>query len=56
MLRYLDGWKTKLGAVLIAVAYGGESLAPEYAGIWQGVKELGLILTGAGLGHKAMKG
>lgn len=55
IIKALDGWKTTLGAVLVGIGYVGDTVAPQYAPIWEGAKQLGLVLTGAGIGHKAMK-
>ena len=54
-LKALDGWKTYAGAALLGLAYVGPYIAPELQAVWKGAEQLGLILTGAGLGHKAVK-
>ena len=55
LLKYLDGLKTYAGIALLGVAYVGPYIAPDLQSVWNGAQQLGLILTGAGLGHKAAK-
>ncbi len=55
LLKYLDGLKTYAGIALLSVAYVGPYIAPDLQSVWSGAQQLGLILTGAGLGHKAAK-
>ena len=55
LLKYLDGAKTYAGIALLGIAYIGLYVAPDLQAVWNGAQQLGLILTGAGLGHKATK-
>jgi len=55
ILKYLDGLKTYVGLALLGASYVGPYIAPEFQAIWNGAQQLGLVLTGAGLGHKAAK-
>lgn len=55
ILSYFDGLKTYAGIALLGVAYIGPYVAPDLQSVWNGAQQLGLILTGAGLGHKAAK-
>ena len=55
LLKYLDGAKTYAGIALLGIAYIGPYVAPDLQSVWNGAQQLGLILTGAGLGHKAAK-
>ena len=54
-LAWLNGKKTAIGGALQTLAYIGSLVYPAGAVVWQPMQAVGAILTGAGLGHKAVK-
>ena len=51
----MKGWKTWVGAVLIAVGHTMQTIFPDLYDVGQTLQGLGVAITAVGIGHKIEK-
>ena len=52
----MKGWKTKVGASLIALGELVQAIVPEYSDVGSFLKTMGSAVTAYGIAHKIEKG